>query len=102
MPATVLTIALRSALESRSLETVATTRNQFAHRVENFAKSIEASADGLTAAQNVDVSKHLLMLEGTGLTDELPGQSQYQRIELRPAQCQRSVDVLGPGELAAV
>lgn len=42
----------------------ATTRNQFAHRVENLAKSLEAYADGLTAAQKVDVSNRPLMPGG--------------------------------------
>jgi hypothetical protein len=37
-----------------------------------------------------------------GFSDALPGQAEHQRIELRAAERQRDVPILGPDELAAV
>ncbi|MFG6459069.1 hypothetical protein [Roseateles sp. BYS96W] len=46
------------------LAKLAHVRNQFAHRVENLSKSLQEYVDGLTPYQKVELSNHLLTLEG--------------------------------------
>lgn len=50
--------------EKLILDSLATVRNQFAHRVENLSKTLQEYVDGLTPYQKVELSNRLLMLEG--------------------------------------
>ena len=50
--------------EKLILDSLATTRNQFAHRVENLQKTLADYVDGLLPSQKVELTTRLLTLEG--------------------------------------
>jgi hypothetical protein len=50
--------------EAGPLRALATTRNQFAHRVENLEKSLAEYVDGLKGTQKMELVNRLLNLEG--------------------------------------